>query len=58
MGQHPLRIAAFSDIHGNLTALEAVLADIEQRGVDPLICLGDLAALGPHPRVGVERITT
>jgi hypothetical protein len=31
-------IAAFSDIHGNLAALEAVPADIEQRKADHLVC--------------------
>jgi hypothetical protein len=31
-----VRLAIVSDIHGNLTALEAVIADIERRAVDPL----------------------
>jgi predicted phosphodiesterase len=56
MSDHPLRIAAFSDVHGNLAALEAVLADIQQRDVDHLICLGDLAALGPYPEQVIQRI--
>ncbi len=44
-----MRIAIISDIHGNLVSLEAVLADIDQQGVDQIICLGDVAALGPQP---------
>lgn len=41
-----MRIAVVSDIHGNLPALQAVLADIRARGCDGLVNLGDLAA-GP-----------
>jgi predicted phosphodiesterase len=44
-----MRIALISDIHGNRPALEAVLADIRQAGVDQIICLGDIANVGPHP---------
>ena len=51
-----MRIAAFSDVHGNLAALEAVLADIERHSVDYLVCLGDLVALGPHPGQVIERL--
>ena len=36
-----MRIALVSDIHGNLAALEAVVADIQHRGVDEIVCLGD-----------------
>ncbi|ATP40627.1 metallophosphatase family protein [Solibacillus sp. R5-41] len=42
------KIAIISDIHGNLTALEAVLKDIEKRGVDKIFCLGDLVGKGPR----------
>lgn len=41
------RLAIISDIHGNLTALETVLKDIEKRGIKRIICLGDLAGKGP-----------
>jgi predicted phosphodiesterase len=41
--------AVFSDVHGNLPALEAVLADIERRGVRRTLCLGDLVGYGPSP---------
>jgi protein phosphatase len=35
-------LAVFSDVHGNLPALEAILADIEARAVAHTLCLGDL----------------
>ena len=42
-----MRIAVFADIHGNLPALNAVLADMAAAGDFDLVwCLGDLAALG------------
>ncbi len=44
-----MRIGFFSDIHGNLSALEAVLADMRAARVDGRVCLGDLAAFGPRP---------
>lgn len=43
-----MRIAVLSDTHGNLTAFEAVLADIDTRGVDRIIHLGDVAGKGPR----------
>src|SRR6202453_4933326 len=46
-----MRIAAVSDIHGNLFALDAVLADIERRGVDLIVNLGDIV---PGPRLTRE----
>jgi predicted phosphodiesterase len=39
-----MRIAVITDIHGNLPALEAALADIEARGISQVICLGDNAS--------------
>ena len=45
-----LRLVAFSDVHGNPSALDAVLADVEQEGgADVFWVLGDHAALGPEP---------
>jgi len=41
--------AVFSDVHGNLPALEAILADIEERAIARTICLGDLVGYGPLP---------
>jgi putative phosphoesterase len=43
------RIAALSDIHGNLPALEAVLADVEREDVDAIVVVGDSVS-GPFPR--------
>lgn len=44
-----MRIALFSDIHANLPALEAVLADIDARDVDAVYCLGDLVGYATWP---------
>lgn len=49
-----MRIALISDIHANALALEAVLADIAQTGVDNIFCLGDVATLGPDPRAVID----
>lgn len=52
-----MRIAFLSDIHGNVLALDAVLADIEaQGGVDEYWVLGDLVAIGPQPVLVMERL--
>lgn len=47
--------ALISDIHGNVTALKAVLQDIRQRGIDEIICLGDLVGKGPNSAEAVDR---
>lgn len=44
-----MRIALFGDVHGNLTALRAVVEDMDALGVERRICLGDLAFRGPQP---------
>jgi len=49
-----MRILVISDIHANLTALEAVLEDAG--GFDGVWCLGDLVGYGPDPNECVERI--
>jgi diadenosine tetraphosphatase ApaH/serine/threonine PP2A family protein phosphatase len=41
--------AILSDIHSNLEALQAVLADIARQGVDTIYCLGDVVGYGPNP---------
>lgn len=41
-------MAVISDVHGNVTALRAVLADIERRGTDRIVSLGDVAGKGPR----------
>jgi predicted phosphodiesterase len=52
-----MRVAVLSDIHSNLHALEAVLADIDRAGVDQVWCLGDVVGYGPMPNecVGIVR---
>lgn len=50
------RFALISDIHGNLTALEAVLADVATSRIGELYCLGDLIGYGPDPVGVVDRI--
>jgi diadenosine tetraphosphatase ApaH/serine/threonine PP2A family protein phosphatase len=49
-------IALISDIHGNLEALQAVLADIQQQGADTIYCLGDIVGYGPNPRECVDLV--
>jgi putative phosphoesterase len=44
-----MRIAFISDIHGNFTAFQAVLADINSQSIDQIVCLGDTITLGPQP---------
>lgn len=44
-----MRQALISDIHGNFEALSAVLADIQSRKVDRIVCLGDIVGYGPNP---------
>ena len=51
-----MRVAVISDIHGNLLSFEAVLKDIEREKIDQIVCLGDVAALGPHPREVIARL--
>ncbi|MFN3266253.1 MAG: metallophosphoesterase family protein [Deinococcales bacterium] len=42
-------IAFISDTHANLTALKAVLADIDKKGIEQIVMLGDIAGKGPRP---------
>jgi predicted phosphodiesterase len=44
-----LRLAVISDIHSNLSALQAVLAHIDRQDVQGIICLGDILGYGPDP---------
>ena len=43
------QIAVFGGVYSNHLALRAAIADARARGVDEIICLGDLGAFGPHP---------
>jgi putative phosphoesterase len=51
-----MRVALIADIHGNLVAFEAVLAEIAREQVDAMVCLGDVAAFGPQPDEVVSRL--
>jgi predicted phosphodiesterase len=44
-----MQVAIFSDVHGNLTAMQAVLADIQSQRSDHVIFAGDLCAFGARP---------
>jgi len=51
-----MRFAIFSDTHGNLEALEAVLADACKRKCTHFVCLGDIVGYNANPHECVERI--
>jgi len=48
--------AVISDIHGNASALRTVLADIDSRKIDRIICLGDIVGYGPEPLACVDMV--
>jgi len=48
--------AVLSDIHSNLEALTTVLADIEERGIETIYCLGDVVGYGPNPKECLDLI--
>jgi putative phosphoesterase len=50
-----LRLALISDLHGNLPAFEAVLAELDTQPVDEVVCLGDVA-VGPYPMETIARL--
>jgi putative phosphoesterase len=51
-----VRIAVVSDVHGNLTALEAVVADVRRAAPDLVVHGGDAAVIGPRPAEVVDRL--
>jgi diadenosine tetraphosphatase ApaH/serine/threonine PP2A family protein phosphatase len=51
-----LRYAIFGDIHGNHDALDAVLADIAERQIDYMVCMGDIVGYGAEPRECIQRV--
>lgn len=51
-----MRTALISDVHANLAALKAVLADIDARGVDRIVSLGDVVGYGPDPAECVDLV--
>lgn len=51
-----IQIAIFSDVHGNLPALEVVLDDIKNRGISQRFCLGDLVDFAPWGNEVIDEI--
>jgi diadenosine tetraphosphatase ApaH/serine/threonine PP2A family protein phosphatase len=49
-----MKVALISDLHSNREALDAVLADIDQRSVERIYCLGDVVGYGPEPEYCVD----
>jgi len=51
-----MKLAVFSDVHGNREAFERVLEDMEGRTLDGIVCLGDAVGYGPDPEDVVQLI--
>jgi predicted phosphodiesterase len=51
-----MRFAVISDLHSNIEALTNVLQDIDDRGIDPIYCLGDVVGYGPDPRACIDLV--
>ena len=51
-----MRYLVVTDIHANLEALDACLADARSRGYDKTLVLGDLVGYGPDPNIVIERV--
>jgi protein phosphatase len=52
-----MKIAILSDMHGNLSALDAVLAHLDASGgADEIVVLGDVVTMGPQPREVIDRL--
>lgn len=51
-----MKRALISDIHSNLEALKAVLADIRQQEISDVFCLGDIIGYGPNPRECIDEV--
>lgn len=51
-----MRVAIVSDVHGNLTAFESVLADVQRRAPDLVLHGGDLALMGAQPAEVIDRV--
>lgn len=51
-----MRHCVFGDIHGNLEALEAVVADAKRHGVDRYVCVGDIVGYGANPAECIDRV--
>jgi predicted phosphodiesterase len=55
-GPTTARIAVFTDVHANLPALDAALAEIDRLGVDAIYHTGDAIGIGPFPAECVDRL--
>ena len=51
-----MKIAIFTDIHGNLPALKSILEDIKKNNIERIICLGDIVGLGPKSKECLDLI--
>ncbi|MFQ5420607.1 MAG: metallophosphoesterase family protein [Anaerolineae bacterium] len=51
-----MKFAIISDIHGNLVALEAVLAELKADAPVQIVCLGDVSVTGPQPRQSLAKV--
>ncbi|MGH9870296.1 MAG: metallophosphoesterase family protein [Candidatus Polarisedimenticolia bacterium] len=51
-----MRTLILSDLHANVHATDAVLADARRRGYDRVVCLGDLVGYGAHPNEVIDRL--
>ena len=51
-----MRLAVFSDIHGNWEAFQSVLADMDRNRIDSRFCLGDCVGYGPEPEEVIREI--
>lgn len=51
-----MRLAVFADIHSNLEALQAVVDDFRDQGVDRYVCLGDLIGYGANPNECIDLV--
>ena len=51
-----MRIAVFSDIHGNYQALCAILNHIKKNNIDKIIYLGDAVSIGPDSSLCVKKL--
>ena len=51
-----MKVALIADIHGNFAAMEAVIAALAREQADRVVCLGDVASMGPQPREVIARL--
>ncbi len=49
-------LGIISDVHANVIALEAVLAELEEKGAETILCLGDLVGYGPSPNETIDLV--